>query len=356
MLIENKSNLITHDVIFSGVTTTTHNKTGVGGDMILWDQDPAGNQNMSLSSHPILMHPEVVLNKGIGEFIKNYLSQNANELQRNEDFFKKLSAEIETKASHTLLAENVSVGEGELDISRLSPESAKLITMLCVFLLNQNESKAKLSSAFTQISFDAIKSASDSIRREGMCVLSSGISQGVLSVGLTVAGHVKESGGLKGEKKLSEGFSKDIGLINKKTEAFQNQMTQMPARGKNMRKVKSLLENKIDMLKNKKNVIENKFKDEVITERSKQALGHTIKSMASSIGSMASNIGQAAASLERANQSLQQKEGQIGEKVSSDSNSDGNKALDLQQQLLRILDQIIQSHNAAASAATNIRA
>ncbi|WP_435954192.1 IpaC/SipC family type III secretion system effector [Dryocola sp. BD626] len=314
------------------------------------------------SRTPELSQPSFSITPEVTEMLNEYLlNLDPKVTQELSAFSNNVEAGVD-KVLQTLAETQAEQGK-PLDISGLSSPAVALIVAANLLMLSVNKADTALGNKLSLVSYDATKNTAASMIREGMNLLTSSISQGALQLTVTAAGANSEFKGLKNERSALKNNASKLDALGSEAASLQD-ILQKPATLNAVGELDALTAQSRASMSSRLQDIELEIKNEGLTlsdsqikARSDQTLGDAVMRNAPVVGNLAGSAGQYAATLDRSDQQISQASSRVATAASEESKESGRKDLSLIQELLRILENINQSHHAAMSAiAGNIRA
>lgn len=370
------------------------------------DLSPILGQAVSKTLHdilraPNLTTPSVNINKDMSSAVKAYLL----DILENPSFIRDLGAlseKVESGVNQQLeskVKEQAEQGK-PFDISGLSSSAVALIVAANVLMLALNTADTLLSGKLSQVSFDAAKSTAASMVREGMSILASSISQSTLQLGITAVGAKTEYKGISNERgalkhnggklealnveragmknALNTNNAAKLGVETDSLSKLETQSTkgqiqqnlnqaslQKPSDSVNLQassqqikpEHQAALSRTLDDVDAEIATQQNALSDNTLKARNKQTTGDAIMKSSQAVGGVAGSSGQYTATLERSEQQISQANSRVASTAAEDTRESSQKTRNLIQELLRVMDSISQSQNAAiGTVAGNIRA
>lgn len=350
---------------------------------------------------PNLTAPSVNINKDMSSAVKAYLL----DILENPSFIRDLGAlseKVESGVNQQLeskVKEQAEQGK-PFDISGLSSSAVALIVAANVLMLALNTADTLLSGKLSQVSFDAAKSTAASMVREGMSILASSISQSTLQLGITAVGAKTEYKGISNERgalkhnggklealnveragmknALNTNNATKLGVETDSLSKLETQSTkgqiqqnlnqaslQKPSDSINLQassqqikpEHQAALSRTLDDVDAEIATQQNALSDNTLKARNKQTTGDAIMKSSQAVGGVAGSSGQYTATLERSEQQISQANSRVASTAAEDTRESSQKTRNLIQELLRVMDSISQSQNAAiGTVAGNIRA
>ncbi|MGL6148672.1 MAG: IpaC/SipC family type III secretion system effector [Plesiomonas sp.] len=350
---------------------------------------------------PNLTAPSVNINKDMSSAVKAYLL----DILENPSFIRDLGAlseKVESGVNQQLeskVKEQAEQGK-PFDISGLSSSAVALIVAANVLMLALNTADTLLSGKLSQVSFDAAKSTAASMVREGMSILASSISQSTLQLGITAVGAKTEYKGISNERgalkhnggklealnveragmknALNTNNATKLGVETDSLSKLETQSTkgqiqqnlnqaslQKPSDSVNLQassqqikpEHQAALSRTLDDVDAEIATQQNALSDNTLKARNKQTTGDAIMKSSQAVGGVAGSSGQYTATLERSEQQISQANSRVASTAAEDTRESSQKTRNLIQELLRVMDSISQSQNAAiGTVAGNIRA
>ncbi|MGL4770210.1 MAG: IpaC/SipC family type III secretion system effector [Plesiomonas shigelloides] len=350
---------------------------------------------------PNLTAPSVNINKDMSSVVKAYLL----DILENPSFIRDLGAlseKVESGVNQQLeskVKEQAEQGK-PFDISGLSSSAVALIVAANVLMLALNTADTLLSGKLSQVSFDAAKSTAASMVREGMSILASSISQSTLQLGITAVGAKTEYKGISNERgalkhnggklealnveragmknALNTNNATKLGVETDSLSKLETQSTkgqiqqnlnqaslQKPSDSINLQassqqikpEHQAALSRTLDDVDAEIATQQNALSDNTLKARNKQTTGDAIMKSSQAVGGVAGSSGQYTATLERSEQQISQANSRVASTAAEDTRESSQKTRNLIQELLRVMDSISQSQNAAiGTVAGNIRA
>ncbi|KAB7715310.1 IpaC/SipC family type III secretion system effector [Plesiomonas shigelloides] len=350
---------------------------------------------------PNLTAPSVNINKDMSSAVKAYLL----DILENPSFIRDLGAlseKVESGVNQQLeskVKEQAEQGK-PFDISGLSSSAVALIVAANVLMLALNTADTLLSGKLSQVSFDAAKSTAASMVREGMSILASSISQSTLQLGITAVGAKTEYKGISNERgalkhnggklealnveragmknALNTNNAAKLGVETDSLSKLETQSTkgqiqqnlnqaplQKPSDSVNLQassqqikpEHQAALSRTLDDVDAEIATQQNALSDNTLKARNKQTTGDAIMKSSQAVGGVAGSSGQYTATLERSEQQISQANSRVASTAAEDTRESSQKTRNLIQELLRVMDSISQSQNAAiGTVAGNIRA
>lgn len=350
---------------------------------------------------PNLTAPSVNINKDMSSAVKAYLL----DILENPSFIRdlgSLSEKVESGVNQQLeskVKEQAEQGK-PFDISGLSSSAVALIVAANVLMLALNTADTLLSGKLSQVSFDAAKSTAASMVREGMSILASSISQSTLQLGITAVGAKTEYKGISNERgalkhnggklealnveragmknALNTNNATKLGVETDSLSKLETQSTkgqiqqnlnqaslQKPSDSINLQassqqikpEHQAALSRTLDDVDAEIATQQNALSDNTLKARNKQTTGDAIMKSSQAVGGVAGSSGQYTATLERSEQQISQANSRVASTAAEDTRESSQKTRNLIQELLRVMDSISQSQNAAiGTVAGNIRA
>lgn len=350
---------------------------------------------------PNLTAPSVNINKDMSSAVKAYLL----DILENPSFIRDLGAlseKVESGVNQQLeskVKEQAEQGK-PFDISGLSSSAVALIVAANVLMLALNTADTLLSGKLSQVSFDAAKSTAASMVREGMSILASSISQSTLQLGITAVGAKTEYKGISNERgalkhnggklealnveragmknALNTNNATKLGVETDSLSKLETQSTkgqiqqnlnqaslQKPSDSINLQassqqikpEHQTALSRTLDDVDAEIATQQNALSDNTLKARNKQTTGDAIMKSSQAVGGVAGSSGQYTATLERSEQQISQANSRVASTAAEDTRESSQKTRNLIQELLRVMDSISQSQNAAiGTVAGNIRA
>ncbi|PJG60488.1 pathogenicity island 1 effector protein SipC [Aeromonas cavernicola] len=286
------------------------------------------------------------------------------------------------------------------DISGLSSSAVALIAAANVLMLALNTADTLLSGKLSQVSFDAAKSTAASMVREGMSILASSISQSTLQLGITAVGAKTEYKGISNERgalkhnggklealnveragmknALNTNNARKLGVETDSLSKLETQSTkgqiqknlnqaslQKPGDSVNLQassqqikpEHQAALSRTLDDVDAEIAIQQNALSDNTLKARNTQTTGDAIMKSSMAVGGVAGSTGQYTATLERSEQQISQANSRVASTAAEDTRESSQKTRNLIQELLRVMDSVSQSKNAAiGTVAGNIRA
>ncbi|MGL5727546.1 MAG: IpaC/SipC family type III secretion system effector [Plesiomonas sp.] len=350
---------------------------------------------------PNLTAPSVNINKDMSSAVKAYLL----DILENPSFIRDLGAlseKVESGVNQQLeskVKEQAEQGK-PFDISGLSSSAVALIVAANVLMLALNTADTLLSGKLSQVSFDAAKSTAASMVREGMSILASSISQSTLQLGITAVGAKTEYKGISNERgalkhnggklealnveragmknALNTNNATKLGVETDSLSKLETQSTkgqiqqnlnqaslQKPSDSINLQassqqikpEHQAALSRTLDDVDAEIATQQNALSDNTLKARNKQTTGDAIMKSSQAVGGVAGSSGQYTATLERSEQQISQANSRVASTAAEDTRESSQKTRNLIQELLRVMDSISQSQNAAiGTVAGNIHA
>ncbi|MGL5409724.1 MAG: IpaC/SipC family type III secretion system effector [Shewanella sp.] len=350
---------------------------------------------------PNLTAPSVNINKDMSSAVKAYLL----DILENPSFIRDLGAlseKVESGVNQQLESKVKDQAEQgkPFDISGLSSSAVALIVAANVLMLALNTADTLLSGKLSQVSFDAAKSTAASMVREGMSILASSISQSTLQLGITAVGAKTEYKGISNERgalkhnggklealnveragmknALNTNNATKLGVETDSLSKLETQSTkgqiqqnlnqaslQKPSDSINLQassqqikpEHQAALSRTLDDVDAEIATQQNALSDNTLKARNKQTTGDAIMKSSQAVGGVAGSSGQYTATLERSEQQISQANSRVASTAAEDTRESSQKTRNLIQELLRVMDSISQSQNAAiGTVAGNIRA
>lgn len=368
--------------------------------LLIMDQVVSKKLNDILHA-PNLTAPSVNINKDMSSAVKKYLLDILDNPSLISDL-SALSEKVESGVNQQLerkVKEQAEQGK-PFDISGLSSSAIALIVAANVLMLALNTADTLLSGKLSQVSFDAAKSTAASMVREGMSILASSISQSTLQLGITTVGAKTEYKGISNERgalkynggklealnvervgmknalntnnatklgvetdslsKLETQSTKGTIQQNLNQASLQKQGDSVNLQASNQKinlEHQAALSRTLDDVDADITTQQNTLSDNTLKARNKQTLGGAIMKSSQAVGGVAGSSGQYTATLERSEQQINQANSRVASTASEDTRESSQKTRNLIQELLRMMDSISQSKNAAiGTVAGNIRA
>ncbi|WP_157798172.1 IpaC/SipC family type III secretion system effector [Aeromonas cavernicola] len=350
---------------------------------------------------PNLTAPSVNINKDMSSAVKTYLL----DILDNPSFIRDLGAlseKVESGVNQQLeskVKEQAEQGKS-FDISGLSSSAVALIAAANVLMLALNTADTLLSGKLSQVSFDAAKSTAASMVREGMSILASSISQSTLQLGITAVGAKTEYKGISNERgalkhnggklealnveragmknALNTNNARKLGVETDSLSKLETQSTkgqiqknlnqaslQKPGDSVNLQassqqikpEHQAALSRTLDDVDAEIAIQQNALSDNTLKARNTQTTGDAIMKSSMAVGGVAGSTGQYTATLERSEQQISQANSRVASTAAEDTRESSQKTRNLIQELLRVMDSVSQSKNAAiGTVAGNIRA
>lgn len=350
---------------------------------------------------PNLTAPSVNINKDMSSAVKAYLM----DILENPSFIRDLGAlseKVESGVNQQLeskVKEQAEQGK-PFDISGLSSSAVALIVAANVLMLALNTADTLLSGKLSQVSFDAAKSTAASMVREGMSILASSISQSTLQLGITAVGAKTEYKGISNERGALKHNGGKLEALNVERAGMKNALNtnnatklgvetdslskletqsnkgqiqqnlnqaslQKPSDSINLQassqqikpEHQAALSRTLDDVDAEIATQQNALSDNTLKARNKQTTGDAIMKSSQAVGGVAGSSGQYTATLERSEQQISQANSRVASTAAEDTRESSQKTRNLIQELLRVMDSISQSQNAAiGTVAGNIRA
>lgn len=340
---------------------------------------------------PNLTAPSVNINKDMSSAVKAYLL----DILENPSFIRDLGAlseKVESGVNRQLeskVKEQAEQGK-PFDISGLSSSAVALIVAANVLMLALNTADTLLSGKLSQVSFDAAKSTAASMVREGMSILASSISQSTLQLGITAVGAKTEYKGISNERgalkhnggklealnveragmknALNTNNATKLGVETDSLSKLETQSTkgqiqqnlnqaslQKPSDSVNLQassqqikpEHQAALSRTLDDVDADIATQQNALSDNTLKARNKQTTGDAIMKSSQAVGGVAGSSGQYTATLERSEQQISQANSRVASTAAEDTRESSQKTRNLIQELLRMMDSISQSQNAA---------
>lgn len=311
------------------------------GDILSILDKADGQALIDILRGPELASPSGGLNTEKSSALKAYLQEKMKDPQFVRDLGA-LQEKIESgvnKLMQDKVKEQADQGK-PFDITGLSSSAVALIVAANVLMLSLNNADTELSSKLSLVSFDAAKSTAASMVREGLDTLSGSIAQSTLQLGITGVGAKMEHKGLKAERKALKTHGKQIDGLNKELKGL----------GPESHSRRNQIESEIS-------AHQLALDDKKLLARDKQTSGDAVMKSSQAVGTIAGGSGQYTAAVERSEQQISQANSRVASTASEDSRESSRKTLSLIAELLRMMDSISQSKNAALGAvAGNLRA
>lgn len=375
----------------------------------------AGRDGKALAevmSGPQLRPPSAEVSKQVTDALKSYLSEKAQDPAFIQDLgavYQKVESGV-SKLVNDKVKEQAEQGKS-FDISGMAPNGAALMVAAIVLMSALRTADNTLSSKLSLVGFDATKATAASMVREGVANLSSSVVQSVGQMAITGVGAKKSLSGINAERgalknnapKLAklgdEGRNiqstlgrqntvklgtdadglKQVGLkpqqpgaakpgageLNAQSNAAGSVADGMAGdkiglQSSNQRLAKeheTALRSAGENLSVKGQAEQLAMDDTKLKAQAKQTTGKAIMDSSSAASNIAGGSGRYAATLEQSEQQISQASSRVANTASEETRESSRKSDSFIQELLRTLDNISQSKNAAMGAvAGNIRA
>ena len=268
------------------------------------------NTNSAVSSEPALSSPAGGLSVTTTNDTTRILTDMAEDTVSLNMIEKALIEEASERIQYCMEEEQAK-NKAFFDISNMSSGAVSLLVAASMLMLSLNQADTALAGKLSLVSFDAARNTADSIKREGVDMLTGNISQSVLQLGLTGVGAKFSLKGLKNEK-LALRQGTDVTAIT-------NNLS--------------------------------------LSARRQEMIGDAISRNSMMVGSIAESSGQYASILERSEQQISQASTQVAGTASENAREDASQVSNLIQEILKIMESTSQSKmSTMAAVAGNMRA
>ncbi|WP_181247967.1 IpaC/SipC family type III secretion system effector [Chromobacterium haemolyticum] len=399
----------------TGAGTAQATKTLVDILSILPILNIAGNDGQALAevmSGPQLRPPSTEVGKQTTDALKSYLSEKAQDPAFVQDpgaVYQKVESGV-SKLVDDKVKEQAEQGK-PFDISGMAPNAAAVMMAAIVLMSALRTADNMLSSKLSLVGFDATKATAASMLREGVANLSSSVVQGVGQMAITGVGAKKSLSGLNTERGALKNIAPKLAKLSDEARkidtTLRSQNTiklgtdadslkqvglkpQQPGAAKpgagelNMQSnaagsvADGMAGDKISLQPSNQRLSQeheaelastgDKLRGKIQAEQlamdvnknkaaAKQTTGRAIMDFSSPVSNIAGGSGRYAATLEQSEQQISQASSRVANTASEETRESSRKSDSVIQELLRTLDSISQSKNAAMGAvAGNIRA
>ncbi|BBH14956.1 IpaC/SipC family type III secretion system effector [Chromobacterium haemolyticum] len=375
----------------------------------------AGRDGKALAevmSGPQLRPPSAEVSKQVTDALKSYLSEKAQDPAFVQDLgavYQKVESGV-SKLVDDKVKEQAEQGK-PFDISGMAPNGAALMVAAIVLMSALRTADNTLSSKLSLVGFDATKATAASMVREGVANLSSSVVQSVGQMAITGVGAKKSLSGINAERGALKNNAPKLAKAGDESRNIQTTLNrqnsvklgaepdslkhvglkqQQPGAAKlgagepgmqsnaagsvadgmagdkiglkssnqNLSKPhESALSSASEDLPVKSQIEQQTMDDTKLKAQAKQTTGKAIMESSSAASNIAGGSGRYAATLEQSEQQISQASSRVANTASEETRESSRKSDSVIQELLRTLDSISQSKNAAMGAvAGNIRA
>ncbi|WP_019103387.1 IpaC/SipC family type III secretion system effector [Chromobacterium haemolyticum] len=375
----------------------------------------AGRDGKALAevmSGPQLRPPSAEVSKQVTDALKSYLSEKAQAPAFVQDLgavYQKVESGV-SKLVDDKVKEQAEQGK-PFDISGMAPNGAALMVAAIVLMSALRTADNTLSSKLSLVGFDATKATAASMVREGVANLSSSVVQSVGQMAITGVGAKKSLSGINAERGALKNNAPKLAKAGDESRNIQTTLNrqnsvklgaepdslkhvglkqQQPGAAKlgagepgmqsnaagsvadgmagdkiglkssnqNLSKPhESALSSASEDLPVKSQIEQQTMDDTKLKAQAKQTTGKAIMESSSAASNIAGGSGRYAATLEQSEQQISQASSRVANTASEETRESSRKSDSVIQELLRTLDSISQSKNAAMGAvAGNIRA
>lgn len=368
----------------------------------------SGKQLSELMRGPELSSPRKEISQPVLDELSSYLKNNIENPEFTDklnSLYSKVAVSVDELVQIKLKEQQVEVGK-PLDISGMSSPAVALLVAANVLMIALSTADTALSSKLSLVSFDAAKTTAASMVREGIDMLSGSISQTALQLGITGVGAKLEHKGLSNERGALKNNAAKMNKLSAESTSIKNslnsqtavklgaddvdgltQLNMKPQQNSITQKLsdsnlastsagnqtdslslnssnktlsaehQTVLAKRLESIDADIRAEELALSNNRLKSRDQQVTGDTIMKSSMAVGSIAGGSGQYTATIERSEQQISQVNSRVANTASEDTRESSRKTNSLIQELLRVMDSINQSKNAALSTiAGNIRA